>query len=60
MWANIKGKKVKIGTGLTINTGSKDRRVKLMERHMGNESQICVSRHGKKFLVPKSSVTKIG
>ena len=60
MMAKIKGRNVRIGTPLTINTGNKDRRVKLMERHMGNESQICVSRHGKKFLVPKSSVTKIG
>ncbi len=60
MWANIKGRKVKMGTHLTINTGRKDRRVKLMERHEGNSSQICVIRNGKMFLVPKSSVIKIG
>lgn len=60
MWANIKGRKVKMGTRLTINTGRKDRRVKLMERHEGNSNQICVIRNGKMFLVPKSSVIKIG
>lgn len=60
MWAHIKGKKVKIGSNLTINTGRKDRRVKLMERHEGNSSQICVLRKGKMMLVPKSSVIKIG
>ncbi len=60
MFARIKGRKVAVGTPLTINTGKKDRRVKLMERHMGKESQICVIRNGKKFLVPKSSVVKIG
>ena len=60
MFAKIKGKKVPIGTHLTINTGRKDRRVKLMERHEGNNSQICVLRNGKMMLVPKSSVIKIG
>lgn len=60
MFASIKGRNVKIGTRLTINTGKKDRRVVLQERHMGNPSQICVKYHGKKFLVPKSKVMKIG
>jgi len=60
MFAKIKGKKVPIGTHLTINTGRKDRRVKLMERHEGNNTQICVMRNGKMMLVPKSSVIKIG
>ncbi len=60
MFANIKGRDVKIGTKLTINTGRKDRRVILQERHMGNPSQICVKYRGKKFLVPKSNVMKIG
>ena len=60
MFAKIKGKKVPIGTHLTINTGRKDRRVKLMERHEGNSSQICILRNGKMMLVPKSSVVKIG
>ena len=60
MFAKIKGRKVPIGTHLTINTGRKDRRVKLMERHEGNNSQICVLRNGKMMLVPKSSVIKIG
>ena len=60
MFAHIKGRKVPIGTHLTINTGRKDRRVKLMERHEGTNSQICVLRNGKMMLVPKSSVVKIG
>ena len=60
MFANIKGRKVPVGTHLTINTGKKDRRVKLMQRHEGNNSQICVLRNGKMMLVPKSSVVKIG
>lgn len=60
MFANIKGRKVPVGTHLTINTGRKDRRVKLMQRHEGNNSQICVLRNGKMMLVPKSSVIKIG
>ena len=60
MYANIKGRNVKIGTRMTINTGRKDRRVILQERHMGNISQLCVKYRGKKFLVPKSAVTKIG
>jgi len=60
MFAKIKGRKVPIGTHLTINTGRKDRRVKLMERHEGNSSQICIMRNGKMMLVPKSSVIKIG
>jgi len=60
MFASIKGRNVKIGTHLTINTGNKDRRVVLQERHMGNPSQVCVKYRGKKFLVPKSKVMKIG
>jgi ribosome maturation factor RimP len=60
MFANIKGRNVKIGTRMTINTGIKDRRVILQERHMGNPNQLCVKYRGKKFLVPKSAVTKIG
>jgi len=60
MFANIKGRKVPVGTHLTINTGRKDRRVKLMQRHEGNNSQICILRKGKMMLVPKSSVVKIG
>ena len=59
MMANIKGRNVKIGTRLTINTGRKDRRVILQERHMGTPSQVCVKYKGKKFLVPKSKVVKI-
>lgn len=58
--AHIKGRNVKIGTKLTINTGRKDRRVILQERHMGTPNQLCVKYKGKKFLIPKSSVTKIG
>jgi len=60
MFANIKGRKVPFGTKLTINTGRKDRRVTLKERHEGTASQICVIRNGKMMLVPKSSVVKIG
>lgn len=58
-WVTINGKKVRIGSKLTINTGRKNRRVTLQERHMGKPSQICVKYKDKKFLVPKSSVTKI-
>lgn len=60
MFASIKGRNVKIGSRLTINTGRKDRRVILQERHMGNPNQLCVKYRGKKFLIPKNSVTKIG
>jgi len=59
-WVTIKGRKVRIGSKLTINTGRKDRIVKLQERHMGKPNQVCVKYHGKKFLIPKSSVMKIG
>lgn len=60
MMTSIKGRNVKLGTRLTINTGRKDRRVILQERHMGTTNQLCVKYKGKKFLVPKSAVTKIG
>ncbi len=61
MFARIKGRKVSVGTPLTINTGRKDRRVKLMEKHRGDgNNKICVLRNGKMFQVPKSSVVKIG
>ncbi len=60
MFANIKGRDVKIGTKLTINTGRKDRRVILEERHMDKPGKICVKYRGKKFMIPKSSVMKIG
>ncbi len=61
MFARIKGRKVPVGTPLTINTGRKDRRVKLMEKHRGDgNNKICVIRNGKMFQVPKSSVVKIG
>lgn len=59
-WATIKGRRVRIGSRITINTGRKDRRVTLQERHMGNPNQVCVKYRGKKFLIPKSSVMKIG
>jgi len=43
------------------HTGRKDRRVKLMEKHRGDDhNKICVVRNGKMFQVPKSSVVKIG
>jgi len=58
--AHIKGRNVKIGTRLTINTGKKDRRVILQERHMGTPNQLCVKYRGKKFLISKSSVVRIG
>jgi len=61
MFARIKGRKVAVGTPLTINTGRKDRRVKLMEKHRGDDpNKICVIRNGKMFQVSKSSVVKIG
>ena len=60
MFASIKGRNVKVGTPLTINTGRKDRRVILEERHMNNPGKICVKYRGKKFMIPKNSVTKIG
>jgi hypothetical protein len=61
MFARIKGRNVSVGTPLTINTGRKDRRVKLMEKHRGdNPNKICVIRNGKMFQVSKSSVVKIG
>lgn len=56
MFATIKGHKVKLGSQIVINTGGGNRSVKLMERHMGQPSQVCVQRNGKKFLVPKSKV----
>jgi predicted ThiF/HesA family dinucleotide-utilizing enzyme len=61
MFANIKGRKVPFGTKLTINTGRKDRRVTLMEKHRGDDpKKICVIRNGKMMQVSKSSVIKIG
>lgn len=60
MFAKIKGRNVPYGTHLTINTGIKDRRVILKERHRGTPDKICVVRNGKMMLVPKSSVIKIG
>jgi len=62
MFANIKGRKVKFGTRLTINTGGKDRRVILKEKHrnIDHPNKICVLRNGKMMQVPKSSVIKIG
>ena len=56
MFAMIKGKKIKINTAMTINTGNKDRQVKLVEQHKKALSKICVLYHNKKSLVPKSSV----
>ena len=52
----IQGHKKKIGSNITINTGIKDRHVKLVEQHKKAPSKICVLEHGKKFLVAKSKV----
>ena len=56
MFANIKGHKVKLNTMITINTGGKDRRVKLVEQHKMDPNKVCVLKNKKKFMVPKSSV----
>ena len=56
MFSNIQGHKVKMGSDIVINTGKKDRHVKLVEQHRGPGSKVCVSYKGKKFLVPKSKV----
>lgn len=56
MFANIQGHKVRFGSEIIINTGRKDRHVKLVEQHMGGPTKICVKYKGKKFLVPKKSV----
>ena len=60
MFVNIKGRSVKLGTPLTINTGGQDRRVILKEQHRGTPNQVCVMRNSKKFLVAKSKIIKIG
>lgn len=56
MFSNIQGHKVKLGSPIVINTGNKERHVKLVEQHRGPGSKICVQYKGKKFLVPKSKV----
>jgi len=56
MFSNIKGHKVRLNSMITINTGGKDRRVKLVELHMKDPTKICVLKNKKKFRVPKSSV----
>jgi len=56
MWASIQGHHVKLGSPIVINTGKKDRHVVLVEQHKKAPSKICVRYHGKKSLVPKSSV----
>lgn len=56
MFANIQGHQIKLGSPIVINTGNKDRHVKLVEQHMGPKSKICVQYKGKKFLVSKSKV----
>lgn len=56
MFANIQGHKIKLGSPIVINTGAKDRHVRLVEQHMGPKSKICVQYKGKKFLVDKSKV----
>jgi hypothetical protein len=56
MFASIQGHKIKLGRMITINTGKKDRHVKLVEQHKKAPNKICVLQNGKKFLVLKSKV----